>query len=66
MISTNKFEKNRKGWVRAPIAMQFNVPMFTASGLHVRFLKVVEPKMQYQTIKWVRYVTQAGSYQHRI
>lgn len=46
--------------------MQFNVPMFTASGLHVRFLKVVEPKMQYQTIKWVRYVTQAGSYQHRI
>ena len=66
LISTNKFEKNRKGWVRPPIAMQFSVPMFTASGLHVRFLKVVEPKMQYQTIKWVRYVTQAGSYQHRI
>lgn len=41
------------------------VPMFAASGLHVRFLKVFE-KSNYQTIKWVRYITKAGSYQHRI
>jgi hypothetical protein len=55
-----------KIWSRPPISMQFTVPMFTASGFHVRFLKVVEPKLQYQTIKWVRYVTKAGQYQHRI
>jgi hypothetical protein len=41
------------------------VPMFAASGLHVRFLKVFE-KSNYQTIKWVRYITKAGQYQHRI
>jgi len=56
---------NNKGWSRPPIVMDFQVPMFAASGLHVRFLKVFE-KSNYQTIKWVRYITKAGSYQHRI
>ena len=54
-----------KAWSRPPIVMDFQVPMFAASGLHVRFLKVFE-KSNYQTIKWVRYITKAGSYQHRI
>jgi len=52
-------------WLRPPITMTFQVPMFTASGLHVRFLKVFE-KSHYQTVKWVRYVTQAGHYQFKI
>lgn len=39
--------------------------MFTASGLHVRFLKVVE-KSHYETIKWVRYMTRAGQFQIRV
>lgn len=40
--------------------------MFTASGLIVRFLKVFE-KSNYQSIKWVRYLTKAsGSYQIRV
>jgi len=56
----------KKAWSRPPISMEFQVPMFTASGLHVRFLKVLEQKQQYQAIKWVRYLTQAGSYQYRI
>lgn len=55
-----------KKWNRPPISMQFEVPMFTASGLRVRFLKVLEPKLQYQAIKWVRYLTKAGNYQYRI
>jgi len=54
-----------KGWSRPPITMDFQVPMFASSGLHVRFLKVFE-KSNYQTIKWVRYITKAGQYQHRI
>jgi AP-2 complex subunit mu-1 len=58
--------QQKKAWSRPPISMEFQVPMFTASGLHVRFLKVLEPKQQYQAIKWVRYLTQAGSYQYRI
>lgn len=40
--------------------------MFTASGLLVRFLKVFE-KGNYQSVKWVRYLTKAqGSYQVRV
>jgi len=64
LISTNNLDK--KAWARPPISMQFSVPMFTSSGLHVRFLKVVEAKLHYQTVKWVRYVTQGGQYQYRI
>jgi len=56
----------KKGWTnRPPIAMQFQVPMFTSSGFDVRFLKVYE-KSSYHTVKWVRYVTRAGSYEFRI
>jgi len=55
-----------KKWSRPPISMQFQVPMYTASGLKVRFLKVLEQKQHYNTVKWVRYLTQAGSYLYRI
>jgi len=56
---------NDKQWSRPPIQMQFQVPMFTSSGLHVRFMKVVE-KSGYHTTKWVRYMTRAGTFQIRI
>ncbi|CCM06440.1 uncharacterized protein FIBRA_08702 [Fibroporia radiculosa] len=56
---------NRQVWARPPIDVDFQVLMFTASGLIVRFLKVFE-KSGYQSIKWVRYLTKAsGSYQIR-
>ena len=49
-------------WSRAPIEVDFRVLMYTASGLLVRYLKVIE-KSNYQSIKWVRYLTQStGSY----
>jgi len=63
LIASVSVEK--KAWSRPPITMEFQVPMFTASGFHVRFLKVVE-KSNYNTIKWVRYLTKAGNYQVRI
>lgn len=56
---------SEKQWVRPPITMAFDVPQFTASGLRVRFLKVQE-KSNYKPVKWIRYLTRAGSYQHRI
>ncbi|KAK2459429.1 hypothetical protein APHAL10511_008540 [Amanita phalloides] len=56
---------NRQVWARPPIDVDFQVLMLTASGLIVRFLKVFE-KNNYQSIKWVRYLTKAsGSYQVR-
>jgi len=64
LISTTSVEK--KGWSRPPISLEFQVPMYTSSGFHVRFLKVIERKLNYTTIKWVRYVTKAGHFQVRI
>jgi len=54
-----------KPWARPPITFTFQVPMFTASGLHVRFLRIFE-RSGYDTTKWVRYMTRAGQYQIRI
>ncbi|PWN39387.1 clathrin adaptor, mu subunit [Ceraceosorus guamensis] len=55
----------QKTWSRAPIEVDFQVLMFTASGLLVRFLKVFE-KGNYQSVKWVRYLTKAqGTYSIR-
>eukprot|EP01017_Pseudomicrothorax_dubius_P027424 TRINITY_DN3159_c0_g2_i2.p2 TRINITY_DN3159_c0_g2~~TRINITY_DN3159_c0_g2_i2.p2 ORF type:complete len:257 (+),score=72.98 TRINITY_DN3159_c0_g2_i2:40-771(+) len=56
---------NDKPWAKPPIAMEFQVPMFTASGLRVRFLRVHE-KSGYKPTKWIRYITKAGEYQHRL
>jgi AP-2 complex subunit mu-1 len=56
---------DKRVWSRPPITMDFQVPMFTSSGLHVRFLKVFE-RSNYQSIKWVRYITRAGHYEIRI
>jgi len=50
---------------RPPISLEFQVPMFTASGVQVRFLRVYD-KSGYHTNRWVRYITKAGSYQVRI
>lgn len=49
---------------RPPITLDFELLMFSSSGIVVRFLKVVE-KSNYSTIKWVRYISQGGSYEIR-
>ncbi|KAK0836679.1 clathrin associated protein complex medium subunit [Friedmanniomyces endolithicus] len=54
-----------KAWSRPPLSMQFSLLMFTSSGLLVRYLKVFE-KSNYSSVKWVRYMTRAGSYEIRL
>ncbi|EER03432.1 AP-2 complex subunit mu, putative [Perkinsus marinus ATCC 50983] len=54
-----------KPWSKPPISLDFVVPMFTASGLRVRFLRVQE-KSNYKPVKWIRYITKAGQYEYRI
>eukprot|EP00029_Vermamoeba_vermiformis_P002996 TRINITY_DN13360_c0_g1_i1.p1 TRINITY_DN13360_c0_g1~~TRINITY_DN13360_c0_g1_i1.p1 ORF type:complete len:432 (-),score=121.03 TRINITY_DN13360_c0_g1_i1:93-1388(-) len=63
LISNVSVEK--KAWSRPPIQMEFQVPMFAASGLQIRYLRVIE-RSGYTAVKWVRYLTKAGSYLHRI
>lgn len=57
--------KDPTPWVRSPISMEFNIPMFTASGLRVRYFQVME-KAGYKPFKWIRYVTKGGDFQFRI
>jgi AP-2 complex subunit mu-1 len=54
----------QKTWSRPPVSLEFQVLMYTASGLSVQFLKVFE-KSNYKAVKWVRYYTRAGAYQFR-
>lgn len=55
---------NQKAWSRPPLSLDFSLLMFTSSGLLVRYLKVFE-KSNYSSVKWVRYMTRAGSYEIR-
>lgn len=57
--------ENGGGWSRPSMALDFNLEMFAASGLSVKFLKVME-KSNYRTVKWIKYTTQAGSYEVRL
>ncbi|XP_057480993.1 AP-2 complex subunit mu-like isoform X2 [Actinidia eriantha] len=54
----------KKSATKPPIQMEFQVPMFTASGLRVRFLKVWE-KSGCNTVEWILYITKVGSYEIR-
>ena len=57
--------KSDKLWQKPPITMEFNVPLFTGSGLRVRYLRIQE-KSGYKPKKWIRYLSKAGDYAHRI
>lgn len=54
-----------RNWTKPPISLTFQIPMFTSSGIQIRFLKVFE-KEGYKPNKWIRYMTKSGSFIHRI
>ncbi len=54
-----------KTWSRPPIEVDFQVPMWVASGMKVRYLRVYD-KSGYTPNRWVRYMCTAGSYSIRI
>ncbi|KAK9909474.1 hypothetical protein WJX75_002828 [Coccomyxa subellipsoidea] len=56
--------RDKKAWSRPPISMNFQVPMYSASGLRVSYLKVWE-KSSYKVEKWVRKVCKSGDYSIR-
>ncbi|KAG4305772.1 hypothetical protein PORY_000682 [Pneumocystis oryctolagi] len=57
-----KMTSDSKQWSRPPIFLNFYIPMFTGSGLYVRYLKISEKK-GYKSIKWVKYLSKAGNYE---
>lgn len=46
--------------MKKPISVNFEIPFFTTSGIQVRYLKIMEPKLQYPSFPWVRYITKSG------
>lgn len=56
--------KEKKAWSRPPISMQFLVPMFSASGMRVQYLKILERKWgsHYKVDKWVRKICKSGDF----
>lgn len=55
--SINGLEKPK---FKRPVQIKFQIPYFTTSGIQVRYLKINEPKLQYKSYPWVRYITQNG------
>ncbi|ESU36150.1 Clathrin associated adaptor complex, mu2 subunit, C-terminal domain protein [Giardia duodenalis] len=51
-------------WRRPPLAMNFDIPMYTASGIEVRYIRIIAQE-GYETEKWLTYKTSAGTYQIR-
>lgn len=56
----NSPEKTREEM--GPIAMNFEVLNFNASGLKIRFLKIAERAESYSPLRWLRYITRSNSY----
>jgi AP-1 complex subunit mu len=50
-ISADGDSGNVNSW-KAPIAVKFEIPYFTVSGIQVRYLKIIE-KSGYQALPWV-------------
>ncbi|EFN55621.1 hypothetical protein CHLNCDRAFT_35389 [Chlorella variabilis] len=59
--------RDKKPWSRPPLSMSFQVPMHSASGVRVQYLKVWE-KSSYKVDKWVRRLLRAnpGDYEVRL
>lgn len=53
-------EDSEEHVIKKPIKVNFSIPYFTTSGIQVRYLRINEPKLQYQSYPWVRYITQSG------
>lgn len=52
--------------LKRPVDVKFEIPYFTTSGIQVRYLKIIESKLNYPALPWVRYITQNGEVQFRM
>ncbi len=57
-------EWNLQEWNKPPITLNFTVPVMTASGIVVTFLKVIESSA-YKAHKYIRYLTKSGEFTQR-
>lgn len=50
----------RADFMKRPVEVKFEIPYLAVSGLEVRYLKVTEDHLNYQSLPWVRYLTKSG------
>lgn len=58
--------RNKVALSKQPVSVNFEIPYLAVSGLQVRYLKVTEPNLRYQSLPWVRYLTQSDDYNIRL
>ncbi|CCD26069.2 Apm4p NDAI_0G02920 [Naumovozyma dairenensis CBS 421] len=52
-------------WARPPMSLDFEILMFSNSGLVVRYFTISEGHQNYKAVKWIKYVSKSGSYEVR-
>ncbi|ODQ79067.1 hypothetical protein BABINDRAFT_38117 [Babjeviella inositovora NRRL Y-12698] len=57
-------DQDSEAWKKPPIQLHFEFNMSSLSGMAIKFLKVEEPT-SYSTVKWINYISKAGSYEIR-
>ncbi|CAI4789611.1 ASN_collapsed_G0049100.mRNA.1.CDS.1 [Saccharomyces cerevisiae] len=56
---------NLQQWTRPPISLEFEVMMFSNSGLVVRYFTISGKDSKHRAVKWIKYISKAGSYEVR-
>ncbi|ODV86686.1 hypothetical protein CANARDRAFT_174751 [[Candida] arabinofermentans NRRL YB-2248] len=51
---------NLENFKKRPVNLKFEMQGFVTSGLQVKYLKINEPKMNYPSFPYVRYITRSG------
>lgn len=52
-------------WTRPPMSLDFEIVMFSNSGLVVRYFRVLDKDEKYRVVKWIKYISKSGSYELR-
>lgn len=48
-----------------PINVTFEAPMYSASNVHVRYMRIMQSQAAVPAYRWVRYITTSSSYLYR-
>lgn len=68
VTSDDTTELSLQQWSRPPITLDFELLMFSNSGLAIRYFNVMDSSdgsSGHRTVKWIKYVSQSGAYETR-
>ncbi|SMN22910.1 similar to Saccharomyces cerevisiae YOL062C APM4 Mu2-like subunit of the clathrin associated protein complex (AP-2) [Maudiozyma saulgeensis] len=68
VCSNDTTELSLQQWSRPPISLEFELLMFSNSGLVIHFFNVLPSRdstVSTRTIKWIKYISKSGAYEVR-